>query len=393
MSLQDIAKPLKGAIKADGSLDFTGALVGSPAISKLIEQLYSDGTVTIAGAKVDLASDQKSLTVSGKADLVKVKGSVVTIVLTEGAGSALDMVFKLALADGWAMIDLFPILPSKALSSLVIDSADLLLTTQVYDDPGTGKTLQPGLNLAGAIALAKTLSYLEIILGKGKTLPLAGPISDFQLPLFSFDTAPITGTLGSVTIDQVSLEFASVNLTEGQPDPTALGQISLSATLEIENIVGQVHASLPSDASELNLSVDFQGLNLKNFVALSHFIGDTDPFKALPGPVLTEVQKVGGAFSLTHLGFDFDLQNPGFKTVDLDVVVDLQGFKIFSIIIELAVKELDLSLSVNNGPKPAQVTFGASADIQIGSNAMATLITLIRVLGHQALDDALDHHR
>src|SRR5262245_31389428 len=186
MSLQTLEKTLKDAIKPDGSLDFTGTLVDSSAIGALIVRLFPKGTLTLAGAAVTLDPGGQILTVGGTTGVGKVKAAVVTITLTLNAQQTLEMVCALSLADGWTMSDLFAVLPDDSIKALVIHDTRLLLTTLPYVDPISGDTLAAGLNLSGRLQVTKTYPYLAIVLGQNVAVPIAGPISDFELPLFEF---------------------------------------------------------------------------------------------------------------------------------------------------------------------------------------------------------------
>ena len=147
---------------------------------------------------------------------------------------------------------------------------------------------------------------------------------------------------------------------------TALGVTALEASLEVAGVKGKITASLPADAATLELDSDFEGLSLTGFSALADYIGTTDPFAALPGPVEQAISDVGGAFSLVHLGLAFDIKGLRFARVDLGVRIDLQGFQIFGELPVLKIKEIDLTLRVETLLSPARVIFGASAKIGIG---------------------------
>ncbi len=368
MSLQTLEKTLKAAIKPDGSLDFTGTLVESSAIGALIARLFPAGALPLAGAAVTLDPGGQSLTVGGKTGVVKVTAADVTITLTLNAQQTLEMVCAVSLADGWTMSELFAVLPDAAIKALVIHDTRLLLTTLPYVDPISGDTLAAGLNLSGRLQVTETYSYLAIVLGQNVAVPIAGPIGDFGLPLFDFTTASLTGELATVAITGVRLSLAVVNIAPKHLEPIASARTALIATLTIGGKPGTLTAALPADASSLALSVDFTALTLADFTQLQPFIDSADPFDVLPAPVKTEIAKIGGAFGLRHLGLSFNLAKPAFLTADLAVVVNLREFEIFSVIPELRVTELDLMLRVDNTASPAKVTFGAQAEIQIGTS-------------------------
>ena len=377
MDLRALDAILRQAIKKDGSLEFTGLLVNSAVIAALISRVFPDGVLRLTRADVSLDSNGQILTVAGKTDLgVEIDGVLpviaapVTITLTLNAAQALEMVCAIRLPNGWMMSQLFEVLPDDSVKALVVHDTRLLLTTSPYTDPVSGHVLAPGLNLSGKLQIAPTYPHLGAVLNRASEVAISGPIADFYLPLFEFTTDELAGTLLDVPISGVRLCPAVVNIAPATLTPIALGQTKLVAALTVADKPGMLTATLPANASSVAISVDFPNLSLADFTPVRKFIGDIDPFIALPDPVRT---KIVGAFKLRHLGLAFDLERPAFRSADLAVAVDLQEFEIFRVIPALKVKELALALRVDHGGETTTVTFGAQTEIQIGSRYAVVL--------------------
>lgn len=368
MSLDQLANTLRQAINPGGDLALTGALVGSNEVGALIRQLYPDGTLKLAKAQVTFQPGDTSIGVAGRTDLVAVKQAPVEIAFSLDKGEQIAILVHVRPADGWTMDQLFAVLPDQLLRDLQIESAALVLATAPFTDPGTGATMPVGLSFSGKLKIDANLAYLAAILGAGKKLAIAGPIGDFELPLFDWRTEALGGTLGPVPLDAIRLRFASVNMADPGPVQIALAVTALEAQITVDRVKGVISASLPADASSIVLNADFEKLDLTGFAALGDFIGATDPFAALPPPVVQAISDVGGAFTLAHLGLTFDIANRRFVWVEMGVRINLRGFKIFSAIPALALDEIDLMLKVNTAVSPKQVFFGARADIRIGDD-------------------------
>lgn len=367
MSLQQLDQTLPQAIDKDGVLALTGALLGSPALGDLITQLYPAGTLAIAGATVELSSDGGTLTVSGKSDIAGVTAAVVTVAFTEPGGT-LQMFATIALPDATALTQLFATLGDATLRAIEIDGGALILASLRFADSGSGRMLGPGLALTATMAPVAVLPYLGAVLPSATRLAVAGPITDFSLPLFDFTTTAIDAALAGVPLPRLWLEFASVNLQTPPAEAMALGTAMLHAGMTIGTVTGTATASLPADGALLTIEIGFSGLTLTSFEDLAVFIGGVNPFAALPAPIQSQMQKVTDSFALTTLGLQIDTTKIAFPGVSLGVTIDLKGYEIFSLIPDLAVTELDLSLTVNNAATPAVVTYGAAATIEIASS-------------------------
>lgn len=364
MSLSDLETTLNNATK-DGALAVTGTLVGSDAVGQLIEDAWPTAkTMTVAAPTVTLSGDKAALSVKGKLDIAEVRAATVDIVFTEPGGT-LAMQARVTLASPLKLSDLFKVLGNEALHALTIDNGVIILDTAPFEDPGSGRTLDPGVNLTGTIKPADSYSYLDALINKDAVVALAGPITNIALPLFDFTTKPIDAELLGQPLPGFSLGFAMVKIAELDGAPIAQAEASIAAKLAVGDVTGTVTATLPTDATSLTLLAEFESLNLASFDELAVYIGQTNPLAALPDPVQMQITKVGGAFALKSMTLNVGIQTPAFNEVALAIVIDLQGFEIFHIIPDLAVTELDLNLRVNNTTSPVLVTFGATATIEI----------------------------
>ncbi|RYD68129.1 MAG: hypothetical protein EOP58_01405 [Sphingomonadales bacterium] len=364
MSLQQLEQTLGTATQPDKSLTLTGALLGSTSLGTLLTLYSADGKLVIAGADPQLSEDGNTLTVTGTTDVGTVKAAAITVTFTEPGGT-LQMVAAITLPDGTALAALFAPQGNETFAAVKLDGGKLILSSLAYADPGTGRTLVPGLSLTATVAPVAILPYLQAVLPSTTRLALAGPITDFALPLFDVTTVAAEATLMGVQLPQLWLEFASVNLAAPGGDPIATGRATLHAGMTIGGITGTASANLPAGGTALSIATRFTGLTLTSFEDLVVFIGAVDPFAALPQSIQDQMKKVTDSFALTSLDFQFDTAKLAFPAVTLGVTVDLSGYEIFHLIPALSVDELDLNLTVQNVGGKTSVTYGAAATIAI----------------------------
>ena len=366
MSLADLKATLEGASKG-GTLPLTRTLIGSDAVGDVIAIAWPDDkTMTIAGAKLALSGDGQRLALGGTVSLAEVRAARVDAVFTESAG-AVHMLATLTLPAKLKLTQLFAVLASDALKAPVIAGGKIILNTENYHDAGAARDLRPGMNLSGKIKPVAAYRFLGVLLDADTELAIAGPITDFALPLFAFKTASTRAALLDVPLPGLSLELSMIDNAKPGQTPIAGALTMLRAYLEVGGVTGTLTADLPAEASSLSLLAEFDNLTLTSCAPLATYIGrGVDPFKALPGPLKDEIGKVTDAFALRAMALHVAIAKPAFIAVDLQVRVDLKGFKIFSLIPDLAITEVDLSLKVNNAPGAAVLAYGATASIEIG---------------------------
>ncbi len=368
MSLEQLHQSLSKATDK-GNLALTGDLLGSPAIGELFARAWPDhATMTLTGASVKLSPKGRSLRVTGKVALANLPKATASVVFTLSGGK-LGMTATVKMPAKLKLPKLFGALGDAALEALVVNGGKVVLNSRARKVSGTRRKLKPGMYLAGTIKPVAVYPYLGIILNADDEVSLAGPITDISLPLFDFSTTKLNGTLVGVDLPAISFGFAMVNIADDGDTPIALPRTSVSANLEVGGGTGSVSAILPAaDAALLSFRADFDNLTLGSITELADFLGPADPFNALPAPVSDEITKIGGAFALNSMDMQVNVAKPAFTAIDLDVVVDLKGFKVFSLIPDLAITELDLSLRVDNSASTARFSYGAVATIEIGGN-------------------------
>ncbi|KEP70001.1 hypothetical protein DL1_21105 [Thioclava dalianensis] len=368
-TLDQLEQTLKAAVQPDGSLALTGSLLGAPDLGDLIAQLEPSGSLVVQDAEITLSGDKTTLTVSGKTDIGELKGAAITVSFTQDSSATLEMTARITLPDGTALAQLLSPLGNATLKALKLDGGAVILSSLPYQDAGTGRSLAPGLNLSATIDPIAVLPYLGAILPAHTQLAMAGPITDFALPLFDLTTREVTGSLIGVSLPALYLQFTSASVTTPPDEPAALGQAFLAAQMTVGGVTGTVRAPLPDSGMVLALEVEFEGLTLSSFEDLAVFIGNVDPFSALPAPIQTQIKAVTDSFALRSLGLSVDLSKPAFLESALGVSVDLQDYAIFNPIPALKVQELDLSLKVNTTATPTVITFGASTTLTVGSSS------------------------
>lgn len=369
-SLSELDATLTAALQPDGTLGLSGTLLGDPALGSLIGVLCPSGVLTVAQAKLDLASDGQSLTLTGTTQVGTLTGAAISVVFRLGSGGALEMTAKIALPDGTALSALLSPLGDPTQEKVTLDGGSMILSSQPYDDPGTGRSLAPGLSLTGSVVPVALLPYLGAILPASTRLALAGPVDCVAPPLFDLETTAVSGSFAGVALPGLSLGFVNRNLAAPGQTPVALSESILRASLSLGGITGQVSAPLPAGGESLALEATFKGLTLTGLADLAPFIGTVNPFEALPAPVASEIEAVASAFALTSLGLTADLSAATFRSVSLGISVDLKGYNIFAPLTVLAVNELDITFSVDMARTPALVRFGASAVIPLSDYAV-----------------------
>ena len=374
MSLQPLYQTLTGAIQ-NGSLALTGTLLQSPPLGSLITELYPDGTMTVGAAAVTLSQDQATVTVTGTMAVGSLSVVAVTIGFADDGSGTLQMTARLALGD-CTLTDLFGVM-DPALAGLKLSGAGFVLSSVPTADAGTGRNLDPGLNLTGGVDVVAQFPYLAVILPTKPVLALAGPVTDFANQLFDVTSVTTAGTLLGVALPDMAFEFAGRNALAGTPVPgsnsTAAGiatiaEVALLAGMTVGGVTGSVRAVLPMGGDSLTLNTTFQNLTLTSFADLAVFIGPVDPFSFLPAPIQQEITRIGNSFALVGLDLSVNLAKPAFVAVGLKMVVDLSGYAIFTPIPALSVRQLGLTFAVNMAQSTSVVTFGAAALIRIGGS-------------------------
>lgn len=356
---------LRAALRADGSLPFSGALVGSGDLDALLRVYFTGGIVTVSGARVEPSADGRTAEVAGTVtygaaacavglDLTPASGDV-TLVLTLTPPTA---------AGGWTLPSLFPSVLDPTLSGLTFTAGGLVICSA--DHPVSGPlTLPRGMSLVAMLDLVKSYPLLTVVLGE-LPVPVHGVVTDPGLPQLVLVTEHRTASLGPIPLGEVTMTFTLGNIAAPGETAISLATATMQAQVSLApKISGTVTAELPTGSSLLLLDVTFANANLGDLSPLKPYIGPADPVTSLPAEISSALQQAGSAFELTSLALTFDTAAVKLIAVSVVVTINLKGFTPFSVLPKLKIDDLVITFGVDLTASPVATVFSATADIEV----------------------------